>query len=78
MDRVRAGNHRLCRDAARIHAGAAKLVTFDNGDCLACGRKPRRQGRACLARPDDDGVEMPRHKYPFQRLQAIKVRQPSP
>src|SRR5438270_7685818 len=55
---IRAGNHRLCRDAARVHTGAAKLVTFDDGDCLARTGEPRRQGRACLARPDDDGVEM--------------------
>jgi hypothetical protein len=58
MDRVRAGNHRLCRNAARIHAGATKLVPFDDGNCLARAREPRRQGRACLARPDDDGVEV--------------------
>ena len=33
-------------------------MTFDDGDCLARTGEPRRQGRACLARPDDDGVEM--------------------
>ena len=58
MDRVRTGNHRLCRNASRIHAGAAKFVTFDDGDCLARTRKSRCQGRACLARPDDDCVEV--------------------
>ena len=58
MGRVRAGDHRLGRDASRVHTGAAKLVAFDDGDRLARGRKPRRQGRACLARPDDDGVEV--------------------
>lgn len=33
-------------------------MTFDDGDCLARAREPRRQGRACLARPNDDGVEV--------------------
>jgi hypothetical protein len=59
MRRVRAGHKRLCRYAPRIHACAAKLVAFNDGDCHARGRKPRRQGRACLARPDDDCVEVP-------------------
>ena len=58
MGRVRAGNHRLGRNAARIHTGTAKLVTFDDGNGLARSRKPRSQGRACLARPDDDCVEV--------------------
>src|SRR5271165_3318630 len=56
MGRIRAGHHRLGRGASRIHAGAAKLLPFNNGDSHARGRKPRRQGRASLARPDDDGV----------------------
>ena len=58
MGRVGAGDHRLCRDASRVHTGAAELVAFDDRDCFARVRKPRRQGRACLARPDDDGVEV--------------------
>ncbi len=29
-----------------------------DGDCLVRARKPRRQGRARQARPDDDGVEV--------------------
>jgi hypothetical protein len=58
MDRVRAGDRRLRRDAARIYTSAAEFVPFDDGDCLSCGRKPRRQGRTCLARPNDDGVEV--------------------
>ena len=66
MGRVGAGNHRLGRDAARVHTSAAKLVTFDDGDAPACVRKSRSQGRACLARPDDDCVEVPRHRYSFK------------
>ena len=58
MGRVGAGNHRLCRNASRIHTGAAELVAFDDRDRFARIGKPRRQGRACLARPDDDGVEV--------------------
>ncbi len=56
MGRVRARNHRLCRDTSRIHTGAAKLVAFNNGDCHARSRKPRSQRRPCLAGPDDDCV----------------------
>ena len=66
MRRVRAGNHRLCRDASCIHTGAAELVTFDDGYGLARGREPLREGGPCLARPDDDCVEVPRHTYPFK------------
>src|SRR5262245_34668637 len=62
--RVRAGNERLCRDTSRIHTGATKLVTFNNGDCHARGREPRSQRRACLAGPDDDGIELSRHEAP--------------
>jgi hypothetical protein len=36
---------------------AAKLVAFDDGNCFARRRKTRSQGRACLARPDDDCLE---------------------
>src|SRR5436190_4898342 len=57
VGRVRASNHRLGRDAACVHTGPAKLVAFDDSDWLARVRKSRRQGRACLARPDDDCVE---------------------
>src|SRR6266536_5984808 len=56
MGRVRAGHKCHGRDASRVHACAAKLVPFDNGDPHACCRKPRRQRRACLARPDDDCI----------------------
>src|SRR4029434_3481680 len=41
MGRVGAGNERLCRYASCIHTRAAKLVTFNNGDCHASVRKPR-------------------------------------
>jgi len=58
MGRVSAGNHRLRGNASRIHTRTAELVAFDDGDCLARSRKSRRQGRACLARPDDDCVEV--------------------
>ena len=33
-------------------------MALNNSDGHAGGRKPRRQGRACLARPDDDDVEV--------------------
>jgi hypothetical protein len=33
-------------------------VTLNDGDCSARVRKSRSQGRARLARPDDDGVEV--------------------
>jgi hypothetical protein len=59
MGRVRAGNECLGRDTSRVHTGATKLVAFNNGDRHAGGRKPRSQRRACLARPNDDGIEMP-------------------
>jgi hypothetical protein len=59
VSRVGTGNHRLRWDASRIHTGAAELVTFDNCYGFARVGKSRRQGRACLARPDDDGVEVP-------------------
>src|SRR4030095_16521933 len=55
---ISAGNQRFSRDASCVYTGAAKLVTFDNGDGLAHGSKPRSQRRAGLARPDDDGVEV--------------------
>ena len=58
MDRIGACHQRLCRGASRIHAGAAKFIAFDNGDGFAGSRKPRRQGRARLARPDNDCVEV--------------------
>ena len=58
MDRIGTRHERLCRDASRIHAGAAKFMAFDDGDGLAGSRKPRRQGRACLARADNDCVEV--------------------
>jgi hypothetical protein len=38
--------------------GATGLVTFDNCYRFARGGKSRRQGRACLARPYDDGVKV--------------------
>src|ERR1043165_668778 len=72
MGRVRAGNERLCRDAARIHTGATKPMTFNNGDCHARCRKPRSQRRACLAGPDDDGIELSRHAAPPLRKIALK------
>src|SRR5258705_7036412 len=56
VDRVGTGIHRLGRRTSRIHTGAAKLAAFNDGDGHTGGRKPRRQGRAGLARPDDDGV----------------------
>ena len=58
MDRIGARHQRLCRNASRIHAGAAKLMAFDNRDGFSGTRKPRRQRRARLARPDDDCVEV--------------------
>src|SRR5258708_27867901 len=90
MGGVGAGYERLRWDASCIHTGATKLVTFDDGDCLACGRKPRPHGRACLAPPDDDCVEVPhsgsslpfcsRTMYsaypPGQFLSACPVRPP--
>jgi hypothetical protein len=39
-------------------------VPFNNGGCHARGRKPRSQSRACLAGPDDDGIELSRHEAP--------------
>ena len=62
MGRVRAGNERLRRYTSCIHTCATKLVAFNNGNSHARGRKPRSQRRACLARPDDDGVEVSRHQ----------------
>src|SRR5262249_43417971 len=61
MGSVRTGNERLGRDASRIHTGAAKLVVFDNGERHARTRKPCSKRRACLTRPDDDCIEVPRH-----------------
>ena len=69
MGRVRAGNERLCWYTPRIHTRATKLVAFDNGDRHARVRKPRRQRRAGLASPDDDGVELSRHE--ILRLEKI-------
>lgn len=54
---VGAGDHRLGRESACVHAGAAELVAFNDGNCFARRRKTRSQGRACLTRPDDDWVE---------------------
>src|ERR1041384_2287152 len=64
MRRVRASHERLCRYASRIHTGAAKLVAFNNGNSHARGRKPRSQRGACLAGPNNNGIEMPRHEAP--------------
>ena len=50
------------------------LRTFNNGDCHARGRKPRSQRRACLAGPDDDGIETPRHETPPLRKIAGHLR----
>ena len=36
MGGIRAGDHCFCRNASCIYTGAAKLVTFDDGDGLAC------------------------------------------
>src|SRR5262249_29489031 len=58
MGSICACNHRLCGDTSRVHAGPAKFVAFDDSDRLSPSRKPRRQGRACLAGPDDDCVEV--------------------
>ena len=58
MDRIGTRHERLCRDASRIHACAAKFMALDNGDGFAGTRKSRRQGRARLARPDNDCVEV--------------------
>src|SRR5262249_49343181 len=58
MGALGACNHRLCGDTARVHAVPAKFVAFDDSDRLSPSRKPRRQGRACLAGPDDDCVEV--------------------
>ena len=65
----RAGNERLGWYASRIHTGATKFVAFDYGDRHTCVREPRRQRRACLAGPNDDGVESSRHEAP--RLRKI-------
>jgi len=44
---VGAGNHRLGRDAACVHAGAAKLVAFNDGNCLpAAEKRAARDGPA--------------------------------
>src|SRR5215469_6714670 len=56
MGRVCAGHQRLGRDTSGIHAGATEFVAFHDGDLHARTRKPRRQRRARLARPNDDCV----------------------
>src|SRR5690349_14409725 len=56
MNCVRAGNHCFFRDTSRVHTGATKLVTFDDGHGLACIRKSRSQRGSCLPRADDDRV----------------------
>ena len=58
MYRVGTRHERLCGDAPRVHACAAKFVAFDNRDGFAGTCKPRCQGRARLARPDNDCVEV--------------------
>ena len=58
MDRIGTRHERLCRGASRIHACAAKFMAFDNRDGFAGTRKPRCHGRARLARPDNDCVEV--------------------
>ncbi len=58
MDRIGACHERFCRDASRIHAGAAKFMAFDNSDGLAGTRKPSCKGRSRLARPYNDCVEV--------------------
>ena len=76
MGRIRAGNERLCRNTSRIHTCAAKLVAFNNRDRHARVRKPRSQRRACLAGPDDDGVEIPRHRSFIAAMVCRTARAP--
>ena len=58
VDRIGTRHERLCRGASRVHACAAKFIALDNSDGFAGTRKPRRHGRARLARADNDCVEM--------------------
>jgi hypothetical protein len=50
-------------------------VAFNNGDRHARCRKPRSQRWACLAGPDDDGIELSRQEAP--RLRKIAGHQAS-
>jgi hypothetical protein len=63
-------DHRLGGYAARIHARAAKQVTFNDGNRLLCVREPRSQGGARLPRPDDNGVEVFHSCHPTPMPQA--------
>jgi hypothetical protein len=71
MDRIGTRHERLCRRASRIHAGAAKFIPFDNCDASAGTRESRCQGRARLARPDNDCVEVLRRIG--QRAASIRI-----
>ena len=57
MRGVRAGNHRLGRNAAGVDASAAEKLAFDNSDLPAAGGKTTRQRGAGLPRSDNESVE---------------------
>ena len=54
---VGAGDQRLGRHAAGVHAGAAEQLPLDERDRHARGGQPPGQRRTGLARAHDDGVE---------------------
>jgi hypothetical protein len=53
---VGACHQRLRRDAAGVDTGAAEELALDDGEPHACLRQPGGEGRAGLARANDDGV----------------------
>src|ERR1700745_3892366 len=53
MRRVGAGDQRLGRRAAGIHAGAAEKLAFDDGDVLPGGHEAARERGARLPGADD-------------------------
>jgi hypothetical protein len=58
MDGKGTCHERLCRDASRFHARAAKFIAFDNSDGFSGTREPSRQGWARMIRPENDRVEL--------------------
>jgi len=56
VDRARAADERLGRDAAVVHAGTAKQLALDEGGLESFAAQPRGQWRPGLPRSNHDGV----------------------
>ena len=71
MRRVRAGDQRLGRHAAGVHAGAAEQLALDERDRHAGAGQPAGERRSGLAGPDDDGVEALHGSAAIMRAAAV-------